>query len=284
MKESVGNFTLMLGGASGASIDVSMRTLVFADAPLNTTNEAGEDLCQFSILNATVPETYRLSASLLRVAYMVADPTNGRIAFAQALSAGDIAGGESAPMMVPFDGPSASIPSATVAPHQEEPRPLTSFPHSGAPVVPTTATTYAAAEGFRQTQIATPKEGHSKSRDLKIGIGVGVSVGVSILLIIAAVFWRRSYWARRNQSQNQAKPPLSPDVATIDQMQLPIPVEDTQSHRTTPSNTELLGRQVPPMLSHVYPPTAEVEGEELPPLRQPREMYVEPSHAGRMHT
>ncbi|KAI1871139.1 hypothetical protein JX265_006179 [Neoarthrinium moseri] len=278
MKDSVGNFTLNLGGASGVKIKVPMRLLVGYDTAagrLNTTNDAGDPMCIFGILNGTDPRTYTISASILRAVYLVVDSSNSQVAIAQAQH-----DGTQPSNIVPFSGSAAPIPSATKAPDQEDPNLSTTWPSvpSSTSLSPTSATTtYAAASGFQILSHGTNEtdaigDTSGLSQSAKIGIGVGTAAGVCIL---TGVFFAFRRYHRRQISSRQ-HPPLSHG----DGVKLHAGNSDGLSNGFRGSELPSDGIQIPAQLSHVYPPTSEVEGERLPPLAYPQELYVEPGQAG----
>lgn len=281
MLNSVGNFTFHLGGATGIELPIPMNMLVRSNDPvprLDRTNDAGEELCMFHIWNSTIPPTYQLSTHLLRLMYMVADPTNGKFAMAPSLAGDEIEGGEENANIIPFPSPSAAIPSAEILPDEGDASFVTAVPVSYTPVAATRPTTYAAAEGFIQTSAPdgdgdTDHRGSDSglSQDATVGVAVGVSLGVTAVLVVLGVWWLR----RRRREK------VTTSVAET-KGQTP---DKTPSSSASPMSHEMAsaGQEAPQMLSHVFPHTSEVEGERLPPLQHPGEMPVDETRAGYMN-
>jgi Eukaryotic aspartyl protease len=140
-----GNFTFGFGGPGGPEISVSMDELVLdlTDGPpikfSAATKYRGEAMCGFGIQNfSTGP--YLLGDSFLRSAYVVYDLVNNQIG----LAATDFNATETNP--VPFPTSGAPIPSATVAPHQDQ------ISATGA----VTSPAYAASSGFQRSESVVP--------------------------------------------------------------------------------------------------------------------------------
>ncbi|KAL2129264.1 hypothetical protein VTI74DRAFT_8001 [Chaetomium olivicolor] len=136
MQNSKGYFSFGFAGPNGPRINVTMDELVldltFGAAPIfNSGPYKGQDVCEFGIQNFT-SAPYLLGDSFLRSAYVVYDLVNNQVGIA----ATDFNSTESE--VVPFPSMSAPIPSATVAPGQNE---VTNRPALTEPA-------YAASQGF----------------------------------------------------------------------------------------------------------------------------------------
>ncbi|KAI0401591.1 hypothetical protein F4802DRAFT_618799 [Xylaria palmicola] len=149
LKDSLGDFTLNFGGEEGAYITAPMGLFVIPlEEPI--TKETGEQLCGFTVANATESSSFSIGAVFWRAAYIVADPFNNKIALAQA-NYDDVA---DETIVVPFSGLSSAIPSAVDAPNQENPTRWSTLPQwqTATTTVPSVGTVaYAAVAGFNLT-------------------------------------------------------------------------------------------------------------------------------------
>ncbi|KAI3319401.1 acid protease [Xylariaceae sp. AK1471] len=117
LRNNKGYFSFGFGGDGGAVIKVSMDELVIPIStgkaiPLPSGPYAGQDACQFGILN-TSTDPFLLGDTFLRSAYVVYDLENNEIGIA----ATDFNATTS--NVVPFPSKGAEIPSSTPAPNQD---------------------------------------------------------------------------------------------------------------------------------------------------------------------
>ncbi|KAK3694536.1 mitochondrial elongation factor g 1-like protein [Podospora appendiculata] len=136
MQNSKGYFSFGFAGPSGPKINVTMDELVLdltdGQAPVFSAGEyRGQDACAFGIQNFT-SAPYLLGDTFLRSAYVVYDLVNNQVGIA----ATDFNSTKS--NIVPFPSMGAEIPSATVAPNQQQ---ATAKPSATQPG-------YAASTGF----------------------------------------------------------------------------------------------------------------------------------------
>jgi len=118
MADSKGYFSFGLGGTGGPLINITMDELVLdassGQAPTFTSGRyKGQTACEFGIQNLT-SGPYLLGDTFLRSAYVVYDLVNNQIAIAPT----DF--NSTTSNVVAFASSGAPIPSATVAPNQDE--------------------------------------------------------------------------------------------------------------------------------------------------------------------
>ncbi|KAJ4297302.1 hypothetical protein N0V88_004220 [Collariella sp. IMI 366227] len=168
MQNSKGYFSFGFAGPSGPRINVTMDELVLdltsGQPPIFSAGPyKGQDVCSFGIQNFT-SAPYLLGDTFLRSAYVVYDLVNNQVGIA----ATDFNSTET--NVVPFPSMSAHIPSATVAPDQNE---VTKVPAVTDPA-------YAASKGFMDGEGGN--ENAAPGVPEAWGRGQMVVVGVSMVL------------------------------------------------------------------------------------------------------
>lgn len=164
MRNSKGYFSFGFAGPSGPRINVTMDELVLdlttGQPPMfNTGPYEGEDVCEFGIQNSTAGP-FLLGDTFLRSAYVVYDLVNNEVGIA----ATDFNSTDS--NIVPFPSLGAHIPSATVAPDQNE--------ATARPSVTTPA--YVASTGFM--------DGSADGEGENAAPGVSPAVGTAQALVV----------------------------------------------------------------------------------------------------
>jgi hypothetical protein len=175
---SGGHFSFGFAGPDGPVINVGMDELVLPLIPGGTPPKfdsgpySGQDACEFGIQNFSTG-TFLLGDSFLRSAYVVYDLVNNEVAMA----ATDFNSTET--HVVAFPSLGAAIPSATLAPNQNQ---ATDQPKYTTPA-------YKAMKGFEETAKPSATGGNSSEENAALrappfdGAGV-VVLGVSMLFMM----------------------------------------------------------------------------------------------------
>jgi elongation factor G len=167
MANSQGHFKFGFAGPNGPQITVSMDELVLpltsGSAPVFSNGPyRGLEACEFGIQNSS-SEPYLLGDTFLRSAYVVYDLINNEVGLAQT----DF--NATGSNIVAFPSLSATIPSATVAPNQNQ-----------VTVTPTfTTPAFAASAGFSQLATAAAGSGSSSGGSGSSGSGSSPSSSAS---------------------------------------------------------------------------------------------------------
>jgi elongation factor G len=172
LQNSKGYFSFGLAGPNGPRINVTMDELVLdltsGRAPRFSAGQYnGQDACAFGIQNFS-SSPYLLGDTFLRSAYVVYDLVNNEIGIAPT----DFNSTES--NIVAFPSMSAPIPSATVAPNQDQ---VTNTPSE------VTKPAYAARDGFKSTSASAGEENAAPHMPSGFGNGQMLVVGVTMLLV-----------------------------------------------------------------------------------------------------
>ncbi len=154
MANSGGYFSFTFGGSGGATINVTMDELVLdifssGSATFSSGKYKGQTACEFGIQNTT-SDPFLLGDTFLRSAYVVYDLVNNQVAMAPT----NFNATES--NIVAFSSSGAPIPSATVAPNQDQ----------ISQTAKVTEPAFAALSGFSSTStssVSSPKDSSTSS-------------------------------------------------------------------------------------------------------------------------
>jgi hypothetical protein len=176
MQNSGGYFSFGFAGPGGPLVNVSMNELVLdltaGNAPVFRSGPyQGQTVCEFGIQNFT-DSPYLLGDTFLRSAYVVYDLVNNEVGLAET----DFNATDS--NVVAFASMSATIPSATVAPNQNQ---VTNQPSVTVPA-------YAASQGFTDTAASSSSSNKKNAAPgMPAGFGLGQLAVVGITTVLTAL-------------------------------------------------------------------------------------------------